>query len=158
MEDKESTARVKKTIGAFRFRVEGYSSVSTKVGESIESDEFDLCGHTWQLRIFPGGSQDAHTNFVSFYLASKSTEMVRASYKLIVLAQLPNKIDEVFTSSGIRTFEAKGIQVSLYSSVHILMLHLSDRSMVGAEINSSVRRSSWIQSLAILSKIPLYLK
>ena len=91
MEEKSSTARVKKTLGSYRFRVEGYSSLSTKVGESIESPEFNLCGHEWQLRIFPGGSLEAHKLFVSFYLASKSNKVARASYKLIILSQVLGK-------------------------------------------------------------------
>ena len=106
-----STSRVKKLSGAFTFRVENYSGLSTRVGDSTESPEFDLCDHTWQLRIFPGGSLDVHRGHVSFYLASKSTRSARASYKLLVINQSPTGSDETFASSGIRTFEARGVQV-----------------------------------------------
>jgi hypothetical protein len=54
MEEKSSVSRVRKTSGIYSFRIEGYSGLSTKVGESTESPEFELCGHLWQLRIFPG--------------------------------------------------------------------------------------------------------
>lgn len=111
MEDKECTSKVKKLIGSFRFRVDGYPNLSTKVGDSIESPEFTLCGHEWQLRIFPGGSLESHRGFVSFYLASKSSKIARASYKLSLLSQVSGGVDEIFTSSGVRIFEAKGVQV-----------------------------------------------
>lgn len=81
------------------------------VGESTESPEFELCGHLWQLRIFPGGSLDSHKGYLSFYLASKSTRSARASYKLCVCSQVPGGSDEVFASSGVRYFEAKGVQI-----------------------------------------------
>lgn len=64
MEDKYSVARVQKSVGTYRFRIEGYSGLSVKVGESVESPEFQLCGHTWQLRIFPGGSLVMLTYFL----------------------------------------------------------------------------------------------
>ncbi len=104
---------MKKSTGSYRFRVEGYSSLSTKVGESIESPEFKICDYDWQLRIFPGGSLESHKGYVSFYLASKSTKLARASYRLIVKSQVTGGTDEIFASSGVRTFEAKGIQVDV---------------------------------------------
>eukprot|EP01035_Chromulina_nebulosa_P020604 gene20604-26714_t len=111
MEEKTSVSRVKKTTGTYRFRVEGYSALSTKVGDSIESPEFVLCGHDWQLRIFLGGSLENHKGYLSYYLASKSTRLARASYKLMIISQVIGGLDEIFCSSGVRTFEPKGIQV-----------------------------------------------
>lgn len=125
-----SSARVKKLQGSFTFRIEVYSGLSTRVGDSTESPEFDLCGHVWQLRIFPGGSLEVHRGHVSFYLASKSTRSARASYKLLVLNQSPTGADEVFASAGIRTFEARGMQVDgwgrdKFMSVASLMVRFS---------------------------------
>jgi len=111
MEEKMSTSRVKKLFGSFTFRIENYSGLSTRVGDSTESPEFELCGHMWQLRIFPGGSLEVHRGHVSFYLASKSNRAARAAYKLLVINQSPVGVDETFASSGIRTFEARGVQV-----------------------------------------------
>jgi hypothetical protein len=110
MEERMATSRVHKASGTFTFRIEGYAGLSTRVGESAESPEFELCGHIWQLRIFPGGSLDIHRGYMSFYLASKSSRTARASYKLMVCSQV-NGNDEVFVSSGVRVFEAKGIQI-----------------------------------------------
>ena len=110
MEERMATSKVKRQIGSFTFRVEGYGGLSTRVGESCESPEFDLCGHTWQLRIFPGGSLEVHRGFLSFYLASKSTRNSRASYRLTVVNQASG-VDESFASSGVRVFEAKGVQI-----------------------------------------------
>jgi hypothetical protein len=105
-----ATSRVHRTSGTFTFRIEGYGGLSTRVGESAESPEFELCGHMWQLRIFPGGSLEVHRGHLSFYLASKSTKIARASYKLSVVNQAGGS-DETFTSSGVRVFEAKGVQI-----------------------------------------------
>jgi len=55
MEEKASVSKVKRVMGSYKFRVEGYSALSTRVGDSIESPEFSICGYNWQLRIFPGG-------------------------------------------------------------------------------------------------------
>ena len=113
-DEKHSTGRVRKLVGQFTFKINGYSGLSTVVGASTESPEFDLCGHVWQLRIFAGGSLEAHKGYLSYYLASKSTRQARASYRLSVVNQGnppdPSK-DESFSSSGVRVFEAKGVQV-----------------------------------------------
>lgn len=114
VEEKSSISRVQKATGTYRFRIEGFSGLSTRVGDSVESPEFQLCGYTWQLRIFPGGSLDAHKGYISYYLASKSNRMARASYKLSIVNQIIGGEDETFASSGIRIFEAKGVQVSKY--------------------------------------------
>ncbi len=111
IEEKSSTSRVQKSSGTYRFRIEGFSGLSTRVGDSVESPEFQLCGFTWQLRIFPGGSLEAHKGYISYYLASKSNRMARASYKLSIVNQVVGGEDETFVSSGIRIFEAKGVQV-----------------------------------------------
>jgi len=111
MEEKGSNSRVKRCTGVYSFRIEGYSGLNNRVGESTESPEFELCGHLWQLRIFPGGSLDSHKGYLSLYLASKSTKSARASYKLCVNTQIPGGTDEVFASSGVRFFEAKGVQI-----------------------------------------------
>jgi hypothetical protein len=108
--------KTEKTFGCYRFQVEGYSELPSSVGESSESPEFVVAGHTWQLRIFPGGSANNHKDFISFYLASKSDKVARASYKLSIINQISNGQDETFTSSGIRTFEAKDLQVLFYSN------------------------------------------
>jgi hypothetical protein len=111
IEEKSSVSRVKKSAGIYSFRIEGYSGLSAKVGDSTESPEFELCQHMWQLRIFPGGSLEAHKNYVSYYLASKSSRSAKASYKLSVCSQVPGGVDESFASSGVRLFEAKGVQI-----------------------------------------------
>ena len=111
MIEKTSVSRVKKSAGIYSFRIEGYSGLSAKVGDSTESPEFDLCGHLWQLRIFPGGSLESHRTYASYYLASKSMRSAKASYKLSVCSQVSGGADECFASSGVRLFEAKGIQI-----------------------------------------------
>jgi len=129
-EEKMSTVRTKKMHGSFTYRVEVFSGLSTRVGDSVESPEFELCGgHVWQLRIFPGGSLEAHRGHISFYLASKSTRAARASYRLIILNQGQGGMDETFASSGIRTFEARGVQVDGWGRDRFCSIaHLSDPS------------------------------
>lgn len=117
IEGKCHVGKVQKKTGVYSFRVEGFSGLSNRVGDSIESPEFQLCGFTWQLRIFPGGSLESHRNFLSFYLASKSNTIARASYRLSMINQIIGGEDETFASSGIRIFEAKGVQVMLHCSI-----------------------------------------
>jgi hypothetical protein len=114
IEEKGCVSRVKKLYGTYRFRVEGFSGLPNRVGESVESPEFSLCGHVWQLRIFPGGSLEQHEGFLSFYLASKSNKIARASYKLSIVNQIIGGEDETFSSTAIRIFEPKGVQVSAF--------------------------------------------
>lgn len=40
VEEKSSCSRVKKKVGIYSFRIEGYSGLSTKMGVSTESPEF----------------------------------------------------------------------------------------------------------------------
>lgn len=134
-----STGKVQKLVGSYTFRIDRYSGLSSSVGASTESPEFDLCGHIWQLRIFPGGSLEAHKGHLSYYLASKSSRQARASYRLSVLNQSSDETapgvnsttttssnattstatskDESFSSSGVRVFEAKGLQVDGWGRV-----------------------------------------
>lgn len=110
-EEKSCAAKVEKTTGSFTFTLSGWSDVPNRIGESTESPEFEICGKQWQLRIFPGGSLELHSGYVSYYLASKSATVTRASYKLFIINQSDPEQDALFASSGIRKFEAKGIQV-----------------------------------------------
>ena len=112
LEEKSSVSRIiKKSSGSYSFRIEGFSGLTSKVGDSTESPEFSLCEHLWQLRLFPGGSLPEHKNHISYYIASKSPQTAKASYKLTICSQVYGGIDETFTSSGIRLFEAKGSQI-----------------------------------------------
>jgi hypothetical protein len=110
-ECKGHCSSVQKVTGTYSFQINGYSGLTNKVGDSTESPEFLICGHVWQLRIFPNGSLEAHKGFVSYYLASKSDKQARALYVLYLINQIPGLEDEKFASSGVRTFEPKGIQV-----------------------------------------------
>jgi hypothetical protein len=137
-EELASMGRVQKQSGSYTFRIEGYSGLTASVGVSTESPEFRLCGHLWQLRIFPGGSLEAHKNFVSYYLASKSARQARASYKLSVMSQINGGTDETFCSSGVRLFEAKGTQIDGWGRDRfILLTSLKDQNM-GFYLNDTV--------------------
>jgi hypothetical protein len=125
IEEKSCVSRVKKLQGAYRFRIEGFASVPNRNGESIESPEFTLCNHTWQLRIFPGGSLEQHKGYLSFYLASKSNRVARASYTLSIVNQILGGEDESFSSTAIRIFEPKGEQVRINSSFSYFISSLS---------------------------------
>lgn len=105
------------------------------MGDSIESPEFLLCGFQWQLRIFPGGSLESHRGYISYYLASKSNRVARASYKLSVCNQIAGADDESFASSGVRVFEAKGVQV---------------RKLIFRELISRVRKKQLLVILKLL--------
>ena len=86
-------------------------------------NKFELCGYLWQLRIFPGGSLEAHKKYLSFYLASKANKSARASYKLIAKNQaVGSGSDEVFVSSGVRLFEAKGVQIDGWGRDKFMLL------------------------------------
>ena len=74
--------------GIYTWTLNGYSTMSDRIGDIVESPEFEVCSKTWQLRIFPGGSLAAHAGYVSYYLASKSSTLTRASYKLMILSQI----------------------------------------------------------------------
>lgn len=103
------------------------------MGDLCESPEFSLCGCQWQLRVFPGGSLPEHAHFLSYYLASKSSSAVKASYKLVIVAQRASGQDEVFCSSGLRRFEAKGKQVDGWGRdkfVALDRLHSADHGLL----------------------------
>ena len=127
-----------KQTGSYTFRIEGYSGLSSAVGVSTESPEFRLCGHCWQLRIFPGGSLEAHKNFVSYYLASKSTRQARASYKLSVKCQKVDGSDETFSSSGVRLFEAKGTQIDGWGRDKFMPISNLNDPILGYYVNDIV--------------------
>jgi len=122
-EEKSCAAKVEKTKGTFSFTLSGWSDVPNRVGESTESPEFEICGKLWQLRIFPGGSLEAHSGYVSYYLASKATTVTRASYKLSITNLIDSEADAIFVSSGIRKFEAKGVQVDGWGRDKFIELH-----------------------------------
>lgn len=104
MEVSHTSSTVQTLEGIYTFTVNGWQGVDTTVGTSIESPVFKLCENNWQLRIFPGGSLQAHSGYVSFYLANKDKQKVRVSYSL-------HAFGESFQSSAIRTFEGITEQV-----------------------------------------------
>lgn len=61
----------------------------------------------------------------------------------MILSQVYGGVDEVFTSSGIRTFEPKGVQVGTSISFIELFKYLliTCRLMVGEEINFAAQRT-----------------
>ena len=137
-EEVASVGRVQKHSGSYTFRIEGYSGLSSAVGISTESPEFRLCGHCWQLRIFPGGSLETHKNFVSYYLASKSTRQARASYRLSVKCQKIGGTDETFSSSGVRMFEAKGTQIDGWGRDKFMLISSLKDPVLGFYVNDIV--------------------
>ena len=138
---------VASSTGNFIFEVDGYSALPDEVGDTVESPEFELCQRTWQLRIFPGGSLQAHKGYLSFYLASKSTVVSRASYKLIIVRQPVNSeddyrnqplTDEVFSSTGIRKFEARGVHVDGWGRDKFISTQRLKDSSNGLLVNNKV--------------------
>lgn len=87
--------------GSFTWRIEGYSGLSAVVGECIESPPFALCGHVWQVTLYPGGASDDSQGHLSVYLANISAHSVRAKYTLRVC-----HLDVEYDSSEVRTFKA----------------------------------------------------
>lgn len=137
-EEKSCAARVQKTKGRFSFSLTGWSDVPNRVGESTESPEFEICGKLWQLRIFPGGSLEAHSGYISYYLASKDTTVTRASYKLSIVNQIDDEPDAVFLSSGVRKFEAKGVQVDGWGRDKFIENHRVNNPSNGLCIDDTV--------------------
>lgn len=111
IEEKSCLSRVDRKFGRFSYHILDFSSLSTEIGCAVEGPDFELCGHVWQLRIFPGGSLPQHKTFVSYYLASKSTKDARASYRLAILNQIGGGENKSYSSNGCRLFKAKNDQV-----------------------------------------------
>lgn len=118
LEEKSSVARVNKKFGRFSYHIYDFSSLSTEVGYAVEGPDFELCGHMWQLRLFPGGSLIQHKGHVSLYLASKSNLDARASYRLAILSQLEGGENRSYSSNGWRLFKAKTDQVHVQQSYY----------------------------------------
>lgn len=140
MEEKSCVTRVHRKFGRFSFHVMDASMLPKDIGIAVESPDFELCGYTWQLRLFLGGSLPQHNGYVSLYLASKSYQDAHASYCLRIASQKENEVDEIYASNGWRTFKAKGDQVRIYTLPNEINLiygaHRPNcRSMDGAEIN-----------------------
>ena len=95
--------------------------------DTVESPEFELCNRTWQLRIFPGGSLTAHRGYLSYYLASKSTVVTRASYKLIIVRQHLNTgmYDCTNLSNHVPTII---LQLFIYSIASLFLYFLPKRT------------------------------
>lgn len=153
IEEKTSVSKVQKKVGHYCFRIDGYSGLSTRVGDSVESPEFNLCGHTWQLRIFPGGSLDVHKGYVSFYLASKCTKVARARYKLSIINQIPGGENETFSSSGVRIFEAKGVQVDGWGRDKFVSMNMLKNPELGLCINDVVEFKAEITAFGDLETV-----
>jgi speckle-type POZ protein len=69
MEIKSGTWKVRKAVGSFTCRIEGFSGFSREAGKYSESDMFELCGMKWKLQLFPGGcNQELRGNHMSLFL------------------------------------------------------------------------------------------
>eukprot|EP00956_Cyclotella_meneghiniana_P004957 scaffold6105_cov23-Cyclotella_meneghiniana.AAC.1 len=51
----------------------------------VYSPKFKCFGHTWRLRVFPGGDNASDDGYVSAYLYNRSDEKITADWKLILL-------------------------------------------------------------------------
>ena len=47
----------------------------------IESEDFELCGHMWSLRVYPHGI-DEHSDCVAIRVQNKSPNMINAYYNI----------------------------------------------------------------------------
>ncbi len=101
-----TTSKVKAMTGSFAYRFERYGRFNTRIGDSTISPKFELYGHLWQFRIFPGGSFDSEKEYLSLYLESNSNRVAKASCELFVVNQMGGN-DEMF-SGGVRRFQANG--------------------------------------------------
>ncbi len=95
--------------GSFVFRIEGYGWLNSRIGDYTESPVFEVCEHLWLLRIYPGGSLEAHKEYLSYFLVNMSDRVTRACCKIYVVNQFGEN-DEMFESVGIRVFEKSGLQ------------------------------------------------
>lgn len=112
VEEKSCISKVDRKFGRFSYQINDFSSLSTVVGCAAEGPDFELCGYSWQLRLFPGGSLVQHQGYLSLYLASKSCRDCRASYKLSIVNQLYPGENRSYSSNGWRLFKARADQVS----------------------------------------------
>mmetsp|Transcript_23081 Transcript_23081/g.33804 ORF Transcript_23081/g.33804 Transcript_23081/m.33804 type:complete len:368 (+) Transcript_23081:142-1245(+) len=108
MQEVSTTSRVKRLTGKFTHSVVGWQAIPQLVGDHIESPLVELCGHKWKIRIFPGGSAMKHSNYVSLYLANRSSNAVSATYKLFIHNQETNEDEIIFTSAGVKLFDTQG--------------------------------------------------
>ena len=49
-----------------------------------------------------------HSNYVSLYLANRSSNAVSATYKLFIHNQETNEDEIIFTSAGVKLFDTQG--------------------------------------------------
>jgi hypothetical protein len=78
----------------FEWRVNGYSLLPRTVGSVVTSAQFDLCGHKWQLLLYPGGNAVSCAGYVSLFLKICEPGPVLAT---CVLHMVGTKVDEVMT-------------------------------------------------------------
>eukprot|EP00956_Cyclotella_meneghiniana_P007983 scaffold10623_cov65-Cyclotella_meneghiniana.AAC.7 len=51
----------------------------------VFSPEFKCFGHTWQLEIFPGGTEEATDGFISAWILNTSDEQISLDFEIILL-------------------------------------------------------------------------
>lgn len=70
---------------AIEVRFGGFEGLPSRIGQDfVHSPDFSCLGHTWFLRIYPGGSSESDGGKVSIYLHHKSTGPIRAQATIMV--------------------------------------------------------------------------
>jgi hypothetical protein len=75
---------------SFQFRFHDFTNLATTKDHFVASPEFNCNGHQWDLRVYPGGNDQAGEGKVSVFLAHLSKETITASYGIKIVDKFGN--------------------------------------------------------------------
>ncbi|KAL7451318.1 hypothetical protein ACHAWC_003144 [Mediolabrus comicus] len=76
---------------SFHFNVPNFKDLPTTRDHYVETPLFTCNGHEWDLRIYPGGDDDAPEGFVSIDLFHQSEGSITANYEVMIIDKFGKK-------------------------------------------------------------------
>ena len=75
---------------SFQFLIHDFANLTTTKDHYVASPEFNCNGHQWELKVYPGGKDQADEGKVSVFLNHLSKETITASYGIKIVDKFGN--------------------------------------------------------------------
>ena len=100
-------------MGNYKVRFHGFENLTTIRNEYVISPEFTCFGHTWCLKLYPGGAVDSNDGKVGIFLQNMSNKSIKVQFGLSVR----DKSRFVTENKGFE-FAARGTEDVLHNEIH----------------------------------------
>eukprot|EP00956_Cyclotella_meneghiniana_P016865 scaffold27065_cov30-Cyclotella_meneghiniana.AAC.1 len=86
----------------------------------VESPKFKCFGHTWRLKIYPGGDIIADHGYISAYINNLSDEKITVDFEIIIMKADGNESKKLIPGKEVTIERIEGIGTSIVSRATLI--------------------------------------